>query len=238
MSPLRPVPNTLHAPNLDIENRSALLQLHMLLRPCASELIVCSTKWNARESPFLKLPPEIRNRIYSFALGGYHIHIDYKEPSSRYRRINFVTRKVPIPGGFYNRTLRMHGGVNDDLPKNHHLADRAPLPKNEFTLGLLCTCRQVYREACLLPYELNAFSFYSASVFLKKFMPSLKPCQKRAINSLFDNFEDAPSWGKQLTGLKTVYVPYRSKNCDEKPEEWSGKWSGISILCVKVVIPT
>lgn len=40
----------------------------------SSTLTLCSTAQNNKKSPLLRFPGEIRNKIYQYALGGWHIH--------------------------------------------------------------------------------------------------------------------------------------------------------------------
>ncbi|KAF2707627.1 hypothetical protein K504DRAFT_383222 [Pleomassaria siparia CBS 279.74] len=75
-----------------------------------------STKKNREESPLLCLPAEIRNHIFSYALGGRMWVILWRS-----RRSSVV--------------------------KN----------REENCLSLLQTCRQVYAETALLPFELGTF---------------------------------------------------------------------------------
>ena len=84
-------------------------------------------------------------------------------------------------------------------------------PGASYTLGLLRTCRQFHHEACLLPYELNCFSFNNERSF-RAFMTSLKPCQRRALRTLalHSPMLRCPfnrSHLQDLSGLRTLYVP-------------------------------
>ena len=79
------------------------------------------------------------------------------------------------------------------------------VPKNEYDLNLLCVCRQIYREACLLPYKLNLFSFASHSAY-RAFMCLRKPCQLRSINALVVDWHFTKRQARDLSGLKTLYL--------------------------------
>jgi hypothetical protein len=86
---------------------------------------------NARESPLLRLPAELRNRIYDLVLyeGDYNFasHFYIKDDQDQDDFLNFEGFKVD--------------------------------PKVPNRLGLIRTCRQLYAETVLLPFSLNTFVF-------------------------------------------------------------------------------
>ncbi|KAF1850674.1 uncharacterized protein K460DRAFT_412336 [Cucurbitaria berberidis CBS 394.84] len=97
---------------------------------------------NQVESPFLRLPGEIRNRIYEFALTASRIQVRkrYILPPNRTIYLYFDTCK----------TIKM----NDNRPSNNV----------NLLLGITATCRQVHAEAALLPYTLNTFAIDPAAL--------------------------------------------------------------------------
>ena len=145
---------------------------------------------NASVSPFLRLPPEIRLRIYGFVLGGQQLWIDstpsklaFKTRIARAREV-FVEeigdRSDLQPSRFntYNREPEHSAGhfyhVNVDGSGN----------TQGFDLRLLLVCRQIFTETSLLPYALNKFSFSTDEVrraFEKTARPGKKLVQKKAI---------------------------------------------------------
>jgi hypothetical protein len=108
-----------------------------------------SSKKNSTTSPLLTLPAEIRNKIFSYAVGGYDICIkalDMKattesshgiSTSPQVRKQKRVTTII-LPKGTDFRRAR----DGDDLP----------------ALALPLACRQLYTETSLLPYMLNCFA--------------------------------------------------------------------------------
>lgn len=55
-----------------LERMRGTLQLQYTMPPAHSP----STEWNQTESPLLRLPAELRNRIYVFALGTAHVQFE------------------------------------------------------------------------------------------------------------------------------------------------------------------
>jgi hypothetical protein len=99
-----------------------------------------STARNRQESPFLRLPPELRTRIYEIALGGKQIRVcDVKSCAAARHRCRTRAKKLR-----YNTYF--------------HLRRR--------NLTLLVTCRQINAEARLLPFALNEFDGYHWDVHL------------------------------------------------------------------------
>ncbi|KAF1946258.1 hypothetical protein EJ02DRAFT_248378 [Clathrospora elynae] len=90
---------------------------------------------NRRESPLVRVPAEIRNKIYGYALGGLEFHIkrsDHEGKWFRAKRLAIATRPID--------------------------ADRQELPKfDPELLALTATCRQIYIETKLLPLAANEF---------------------------------------------------------------------------------
>ncbi|KAL8721886.1 MAG: hypothetical protein Q9225_001522 [Loekoesia sp. 1 TL-2023] len=121
---------------------------------------------NSASSPLLRLPSEIRNKIYEYALGGNHLEVDYEPHEHKYKTIKKQRYRTHYGGGLYHECA----GEGDDIPSSLHL-------------GLLRVCRQIYGEAALLPYALNTFVFESDWV-MKRCFETLRPVQKRAMGKV------------------------------------------------------
>ena len=145
---------------------------------------------NASVSPLLRLPPEIRLRIYGFVLGGQQLWIDCT-PS----RISFVTYRDRVREVFdeeprdrsYLQPSRFH---EYNLESEHsagrfyHVNVDGSGESQGYDLRLLHVCRQIFTETALLPYALNKFSFSTDEVrraFEKSARPGKKLVQKKAI---------------------------------------------------------
>ena len=124
---------------------------------------------NANVSPFLRLPPEIRLRIYNFVFGGQDIRIGYR-PSA----IRIPDKSEPLVtaqhwgSGFHHHTVHGSGRGLD--------------------LRLLRVCRHVYTETALLPYALNKFSFPSEDV-RKEFQRTARPGKKLVQTKAIGKYE-------------------------------------------------
>jgi hypothetical protein len=87
-------------------------------------------KRNAGESPLLQLPPEIRNRIWKFALAGNIIRPTWSDGG-----------KSIVDNFYYNE----RSGLYDPLPHR---------------LSLLRVCRQIYQEAAAFTRHVCIFRFF------------------------------------------------------------------------------
>ena len=123
---------------------------------------------NVSSSPFLRLPPEIRLRIYKFVLGGQQLWIGHtlskpeREPLIHHGRTYVHPRYLHRGGFFYH-----FDGVGGKLD-----------------LRLLRVSRQVFMETALLPYFSNKFIFESEKVrlaFETVVRPGKKLVQKKAV---------------------------------------------------------
>ncbi|KAK1519587.1 uncharacterized protein CCOS01_11238 [Colletotrichum costaricense] len=89
---------------------------------------------NRTQSPFLRLPPEIRNKIYRLLLSNMGIHVLHD----------------PKTGSFHCLTLRPGANPWTSVP--------AAVLGRGLTL-LVLVCRQLYHETELIPYRENAWSW-------------------------------------------------------------------------------
>ncbi|KAH9879390.1 hypothetical protein J1614_002830 [Plenodomus biglobosus] len=97
------------------------------------------THANQQNSPLLRLPAEIRNRIYSFVFCTEPILICFVT--------SYATRavdKCPIPTSIRRRPSHIH--------------------YSRLNLALIETCRQAYFECRLLPFLLNTFEGFPEAI--------------------------------------------------------------------------
>ncbi|EAT88116.2 hypothetical protein SNOG_04356 [Parastagonospora nodorum SN15] len=85
--------------------------------------------------PFLDLPAELRNQIYSYVFGDRLIVI------------------CPDPLKSNGVTGEIYPGTGSDCVNAENVSPRRPF----HTFALLKTCRQINAEASTLPFELNTF---------------------------------------------------------------------------------
>ncbi|GAB7359510.1 hypothetical protein MBLNU230_g6155t1 [Neophaeotheca triangularis] len=125
---------------------------------------------NQQDSPLLKLPPEVRNMIWGFVLGGNTIHIcvGQNSASRKWGRIYHTVCLNDTSDTEYAKEVKTRPSVSCEPSMERHEACK-PLShgfsdehKEYLTncLVLLEACRQVHEEAALLPFSSNAFSLW------------------------------------------------------------------------------
>ncbi|KAJ4296249.1 beta transducin [Kalmusia sp. IMI 367209] len=102
------------------------------------------TTANSIDSPLLRLPSEIRNRIFAYAMGGHVITIK-------------VTKTFDIDAFTISHKL-----CSTSRQRGKRTRDSAAPP---WQLPLVC--RQLYAETALLPYSLNSFRFVDRNDLVK-----------------------------------------------------------------------
>jgi len=104
--------------------------------------------------PFLQLPAEIRNMIYFLLLAGRTITLG-------------IPHSFPIRY-FAVRCRRFLPAVLKRYPEPEirHIDRSSFLHRDRVTIGLLGTCRQIYKETCAIPYIFNTFSIHSGLLSL------------------------------------------------------------------------
>jgi hypothetical protein len=128
---------------------------------------------NQANSPFLRLPGEIRNRIYEYALGGNTINIGYQTYHSSYEKV------VPV--------FKYHCTVFSERVNPYKDRQNARVnTSRSFTL-LNNICRQLYLETTALPYKLNTIAFDSHNTMINFILIErrLSPQQRHALTQLF-----------------------------------------------------
>ncbi|KAH8723969.1 hypothetical protein GQ44DRAFT_709430 [Phaeosphaeriaceae sp. PMI808] len=154
---------------------------------------------NQTNSPFLRLPREIRDQIYEYALGGQTIRIGYVTYRS-IARPNRVKQMVPV---FRYRCTVFSGLVN---PFMDHLPARIKTSRG-FTL-LSNICRQLYIETAPLPFQLNYIAFTSHNIMVNFFMEQhISDEQLNAITVLIlPNEVPGPNVLNLLPNLQKVFL--------------------------------
>ncbi|KAI7194425.1 hypothetical protein KC316_g4751 [Hortaea werneckii] len=241
--------------------------------------ISLSQEQNNRASSFLRLPPEIRNRIYDLALGNKVIHIGTRECSKTDRgsyQERELYRNVHVRYGYVKlvhvvcseavdaeeviyrsskdssqysaphyavRHEKCHEFLHDGQPSNPDLAGQMRQNTHSLSMGLTRVCRDIHREAALIPYVNNSFAFkngYVLDLFVTK---SLLAPQRAAISILqLDGYIAADSRysgitckvPKMLTGLRTLEIASPSWSCHMYTDSRFGMFSR-SLETVRVV---
>ena len=142
-----------------------------------------SMERNYSASSFLRLPPEIRLQIYNLVLGGQTLFItqdwpdfkDGEEPVYSTSPRTETTKELPM--------LYSWGKFQTKLAAKH---DNNVRSEDNYHVGLLRVCRQIYTETSLLPFQLNAFEFadsYVARLFYGCARPGKIRAMKKAIRN-------------------------------------------------------
>ncbi|KAF2831040.1 hypothetical protein CC86DRAFT_281830 [Ophiobolus disseminans] len=110
------------------------------------------TTRNQKASPLLRLPPEIRNTVYTYALGGYRISLN----GTRSR--NSWTKHPTVTTGTEGRWQTVSS-----------------------VLGITFACRQTYLESSLMFFDLNEFGGKDIDHAFENFFDTITEPQRVAI---------------------------------------------------------
>ena len=115
---------------------------------------------NASAPLLTKIPLELRQRIYIYALGSHLVHI-LLTPS----RIAHICCTCP--------TLTHFSRACYPSARHRIVPESVPIPPSDIAVALLRTCRQIYAEALHFLYSSNTFEIddLSAFVLLARNMP-------------------------------------------------------------------
>lgn len=153
-----------------------------------------STARNASESPLLRLPTELRCRIYDHLFASTTIHIRSVSPYDFHTNVKeyrlFLCdnpndhAEVPrrcVEHIDFDVTIQGFGCTLNDSSKT-------PVTARSIGLELLQASRQIYHEAVLKPFSETRFYYKSrpdgAPCALRKFVDALAPPQAKAITRL------------------------------------------------------
>ena len=136
---------------------------------------------NYLASPFLRLPPELRLRIYKLVLGRQEVWIAQSDSKVEWKTPEQQERLRGIQGGQSGQYFHQSGRFYHCTLEPYYTT--YPY-KNVLSLSLLRVCRHVYTETALLPYAFNTFTFNDDRtrwMFEKSTRPGKKRVQKKAI---------------------------------------------------------
>ncbi len=156
------------------------------------------SRWqlNRDASPLLRLPPELRNRIYEILLSVGQINVHYTPWVHK-------SKTQSTKGGFGCQILDREQNpfaLKRGGPQGDH-------PRRGLTL-LSGVCRQLYHDTALLPYQLNAWSFENNHVMERFVLKErrLSRFQRRAIHTLYVKEGLNPVMEKFFGGLKVLLL--------------------------------
>jgi hypothetical protein len=161
---------------------------------------------NQIESPFLRLPAEVRNQIYE-VLGGNTIKIDYQTYQCSGEKV------VPVFRYYCTVYNKLVDPFQDRHPRDVQIS-------SNFTL-LSSVCRQLYLESAPLAYRLNRIAFASQKVMVNFLLVEqrLSSQQRHAFTELciFGAFPGGNMMA-YLPNVEVILVRYAQPY--HKPEGW------------------
>lgn len=153
---------------------------------------------NATHSLLLLLPPEIRNRIYNYVLGGNKLHLRMvgyhsasgtevklkallclsdEDDASVASAIRSCHKQTAIPNtDFRERHPQCYSKEDEEV-------DGEVMSHYQYSAALLRTCSQIHAEAYLLPFHTNVFVIDNRAAFTA-FITRIRPEQCKAISSM------------------------------------------------------
>lgn len=170
-----------------------------------------SAERNAKQSPLLRLPGEIRNRIYHYAMIGNVAMVTedndraiVNEKTGKIAKRFHKVRAVGVKDGHgLSKWLDTARGGNSTFESNFHLLE---------------VCRQIYTETATLAYSGTNFYLEAAVSALKRFggwSSTLLPAQRNAITdiameeltfALCLTSDSHPTFRDIFSGIKRLHV--------------------------------
>ena len=171
---------------------SDLFQKHGVV-PAAQKKIM---NRNASTSLLLRLPPEIRLRIYKYVFGGQRLWMDFHGP--QYKDCD----EMHLGGRFYH--FDMTKGLDRKLD-----------------FRLLRVCRQIFTEAALLPYALNEFAFES-QLARREFEKSVRPGKKQVVKKAIRAYSILPFSALEVS--LRIFMAMGCEESEEYEESEESEW--------------
>lgn len=178
---------------------------------------------------FLRLPIEVRLIIYDYVFDSRTLHISNARDSILgtqrlchrlcvCEKFSFIQARIHRYSWLQSRNLTdrpiyFHAGIDRVSPRHDmpdtfllHYGCLQPQIREAYSIALAKTCKQVYHEAILVPYQKSTFSFDDQRT-LKRFLMAqdlsctagLAQAKRRAIRSLqlhamYTNWSDVHEW--------------------------------------------
>ncbi|KAM0710914.1 hypothetical protein Q7P35_001652 [Cladosporium inversicolor] len=178
---------------------------------------------NQKESPLLALPSEILNKILQEVVADQTVRV-LPEGSRKYKTLICASPEdCPTEESPRIHLARDDNTVSDGMEDDscytirHKECDHSATTKSGLNLDVLLVCRQIYREASLLPFEHNTFilglhvPMKGPSPTMAGFVNRLKREQREAIQHVVIASNDArgariKSQLGQLRGLRSLHM--------------------------------
>ncbi|KAM0690869.1 hypothetical protein Q7P36_009638 [Cladosporium allicinum] len=170
--------------------------------------------YNAENSPFLLLSPELRSRIYDFVFGDLVIRrqpwknsVCQKHQACEVKRRERYDQKI----SYYLTPDQIHPS---DLKEDLGLISCRTQKQARIPVRLLQVCRQIYHEAALKPFSEPTFDIANCGLSDRPgcFASRMVPAQIKAIAHLrvVDNqyFRIAETFASNLSGLEHFEIGF------------------------------
>lgn len=150
---------------------------------------------NASCSPLLRMPLEIRNKMWALVLGDRLIHLQYLDMNSASKGqdekkqcwSNIVCKRDCPENEMAEEDIvwqQSHHRCAIELSRNLMGANHQQSGQESMHLTALRVCRQTYNEANNVLWSTNTFSFDDADVTFDRFMDARTTRQKRSLRKL------------------------------------------------------
>ena len=221
---------------------------HSNLHKSSADRLISSVR-NSTDSPFFKLPPELRNRIYRLVLGDRPIHVRARTLRTHSKsKLSFCkaadtglapavkTNEQSSAVHVYRSKLHRYGPPSSSYDQLHRACLRtshaAAAPISQI-LDLVLVSRQIHREAALIVFASNRFRFHGVGS-LEWFAESLAPCQLRALMSITVSIQSGKKAAmtrsvlKSFSGVRSLSVAF------ETGPIWHAPSAGLEYLTQEV----
>jgi hypothetical protein len=187
------------------------------------EFTLAISERNKKESPLLAFPSEILNKILQEVVADQTVHV-LPEGGRKYKtRICASPEDCPTSESPRIHLARDDNAVSDGMEDDscyttrHKECEDNGITKSGLNLDVLLVCRQIYREASLLPFQKNTFVFglhplsEGPRLTMAGFVNRLKREQRKAIQHVIIASNDihipsVKSQLGQLRGLRSLHM--------------------------------
>ena len=138
--------------------------------------------------PFLKLPGELRNKIYDYCIVNQYYEIGWVDNNHKNKSLTYRLPRLGRADGLHLESgaarRRRQLDCSRRAPCQKRLAEGAINPG---PAALLSVCSKIHNEACTVFYSNSTFTFHGLGV-LRQFLNNLSPIATEALSRLVINY--------------------------------------------------
>lgn len=184
-SPKKAQPNIPHGRNLDVGHYTPHIPLIRL--PCEPDVPRALRGYRPKgRFPFLKLPGELRNKIYAYVIKKKHYAIEWVCDNNKSKSLTHWIREARgMPGPYLK--LTPENAVRRRALDTAKGRTPQRLPDEYFgrtDVAILLVCKQMHEEASSVLYSECTFAFHGIRA-LDHFLDCLQPAAKASISQIF-----------------------------------------------------